>query len=265
MSRPAAWRAVGGLGRAAAVLLATLLVLPVAALVVFGGPLDIAAGMRSATFVAAIRVSLVTSAVALSAIVAGGTPLAWWLARARRPWASVVEVLVDLPLVLPPAVLGVALLATFGRNGIFGPALGGLGVAAAFTPAAVVIAQVVVAAPFYIRAATTAFRAVDPDLFGVARTLGAGPVEAFVRVVVPCSRRALVAGAALTWARALGELGATLLFAGSLPGRTQTMPVAILSAFEADVRVAVALSLTLLAIGAVTLAALHRLGRGADR
>jgi molybdate transport system permease protein len=153
-----------------------------------------------------------------------------------------------LPVVIPPAVLGVALLETFGRRGLLGGALDGLGLALPFSTAAVVVAQIVVSAPFYVQAASSAFRRVDADLLLVARTLGASPAGAFVRVGVPLALPGLLGGAALCWARALGEFGATLLFAGNLPGTTQTMPLAIYATLESDLRAATSLSVALAAI-----------------
>jgi molybdate transport system permease protein len=169
----------------------------------------------------------------------------------------VVEAVVDLPIVLPPAVVGIALLETFGRSGLVGPVLVALGIQIPFTTLAVVLAQVVVSAPFYVQAAAAAFRRVDADLLIVARTLGQTQRGAFLRVAVPIALPGLIGGAALAWARALGEFGATLLFAGNLPGTTQTMPLAIYAALESDVRVAVALSLVLAAVAVFLLLALR--------
>ncbi len=188
---------------------------------------------------------------------AGGVPLSWWLATSSTRVARVVEVLVELPIVVPPAVLGVALLQTWGRRGLLGPALDALGLSLPFTPSAVVVAQLVVSAPFFVQAAANGFRKIDPDLLTVARTLGASPSAAFVRVALPIAMPSLLVGASLAWARALGEFGATLLFAGNLPGQTQTMPLAIFSALESDVRVAVVLALLLAALGAALLLSLR--------
>jgi molybdate transport system permease protein len=186
-----------------------------------------------------------------------GTPLAWWLATSSSRTARAVEVVVDLPIVIPPAVIGVALLQTFGRRGLLGPPLDALGVGVPFTERAVLLAQVVVSAPFFVQAAANAFRKVDLDILIVARTLGASPTRAFFRIAIPIARPGLVVGASLAWARALGEFGATLLFAGNLPGRTQTMPLAILSALESDVRVAIVFSLVLAALGTILLIGLR--------
>ena len=249
-----------------AVALVGLLLLPLVALGLSATPADLAAGLSHPDFGPALGLSLRTTSLALALTLLGGTPLAWWLARSRSRLARVVAVLVDLPIVVPPAVIGVALLMTFGREGLLGPLLESVGVRLVFTPAAVVVAQVVVSAPFYVQAATSAFRAVDPDLVIVARTLGASPTAAFFRVAMPVAAPGLTGGASLAWARALGEFGATLLFAGNMSGRTQTLPLAIFTALESDVRLAVVFSLVLAAVGALLLVALRWLpGRGPAR
>jgi molybdate transport system permease protein len=234
-----------------------LLVLPLVALFVASSPADLASGTRSPLFGPALWLSARTTGVSLLVVVASGTPLAWWLATGSGRTARTVEAIVDLPIVVPPAVVGIALLETFGRRGLVGPALGALGIQIPFTTLAVILAQVVVSAPFYVQAAAAAFRRVDNDLLIVARTLGQSSRGAFMRVAVPIALPGLIGGAALAWARALGEFGATLLFAGNLPGTTQTMPLAIYMALESDVRVAVALSLVLAAVSVFLLFALR--------
>lgn len=249
--------AVRGLWGGSAVLLACMLLallgLPILALLWSAGPHDLAAGVRHPLFVPALLTSLRSSSLSLLLIVACGTPLAWWLASSRTRAARLVEVTIDLPIVIPPAVVGVALLQAFGRRGLFGPFLEQLDIALPFSPAAVVIAQTVVASPFYVQAAASALSKIDPDLLLVARTLGASPQRAFFTIAVPVALPGLIGGAALAWARALGEFGATLLFAGNLTGTTQTMPLAIYTALESDLRVAVSLSLCLGAMAAVSL------------
>lgn len=170
----------------------------------------------------------------------------------------------QLPAVVPPAVAGVALLATFGRRGLLGGLLARLGIGLPFTTAAVVLAEVFVSAPFFLQAALAAFRALDPDLLVVARTLGARPGRVFFRLGLPLALPGLVAGAALSWARALGEFGATLMFAGSLQGRTQTLPLAIYAALESDVRAAQAISLLLVLLAGLLLLAVRLAPRLAD-
>ena len=237
--------------------LVLLLSLPLAALALSASPDDLRTGVASPLFAPALALSLRTTLVSLAVTVLTGTPLAWWLATSSSRTARAVEVVVDLPIVIPPAVIGVALLQTFGRRGLLGPPLDALGVGVPFTERAVLLAQVVVSAPFFVQAAANAFRKVDLDILIVARTLGASPTRAFFRIAIPIARPGLVVGASLAWARALGEFGATLLFAGNLPGRTQTMPLAILSALESDVRVATVFSLVLAALGTVLLIGLR--------
>lgn len=241
-------------------LLVALLALPVVALALSATPDAIAAGLDSPLFAPALWLSLRTTALSLLITVSCGTPLAWWLATTERRAARVVELLVELPIVMPPAVIGIALLYAFGRQGLLGPALDGVGLRLPFTEAAVVVAQVVVAAPFFVQAAANAFREIDDDLLIVARTLGASPAGAIARVAIPVALPGLAVGASLAWARALGEFGATLLFAGNLGGRTQTMPLAIFSALERDVRVALVFALVLAAVAAVLLLGLRLLG-----
>ena len=238
-----------------------LLVLPMVALLLSSSPSELALSVEHRLFWPAIALSARTTVTSLGIVLLTGTPLAWWLATTRSRAAGVVETLVELPIVVPPAVVGVALLQAFGRSGLFGPSLQELGVQLPFSTAAVVLAQVVVSAPFYVSGASTAFRKVEPDLLLVARTLGASRARAFFRVAVPVALPGLLAGAALSWARSLGEFGATLLFAGNLPGQTQTMPLAIYTALESDIRVAQALALVLAACGLVALLALRGIPR----
>ncbi len=241
------------LGSALAVGLLLLIVLPVIALVVSSSPADLMAGVSNPLFLPALALSARTTLLSLLMIVVAGTPLGWWLAVGPRRYTRWIELLVVLPIVIPPAVLGVALLRTFGRLGLVGPALEVLGIQVPFTTAAVVLAQIVVAAPFYVESAAIAFRSVDGDLMLVARTLGASGSSAFFRVALPVAAAGLLGGAALAYARSIGEFGATLLFAGNLGGTTQTMPLAIYVALESDVRAALALSLVLVAIAIVLL------------
>ena len=256
MRRPTHSAALG-LASALAIGMLALLVLPLLSLVLGSSPADLAAGTRDPLFLPALWLSVRTTLATLAIVVLGGTPLAWWLATGPARYTRIVEVLVLLPIVVPPAVLGVALLETFGRQGLVGPWLNGLGIHVPFTTTAVVLAQVVVSAPFFIESAAIAFRRVDVDLMLVARTLGATPSAAFFRVAIPVAASGLVAGAALAYARSIGEFGATLLFAGNLPGTTQTMPLAIYMALETDVRVALAIALVLAAIAIALLFAIR--------
>ena len=222
-----------------------LLTLPLLSLLLQSSPIALWHALAHPLVLPALWLSARTTAVTLSIVVAAGTPLAWLLSRSKSRWSAGVEAIVELPIVMPPAVLGIALLLAFGRHGLLGGLLADLGVGLPFSTAAVVVAQVVVAAPFYVQSATAGFRRVDDDLLLVARTLGASSERAFVRVALPVALPAMVSGAALSWARAAGEFGATLLFAGNLPGRTQTMPLAIYAALETDVVVAQAIAVIL--------------------
>ncbi|GAB4532470.1 MAG: hypothetical protein Tsb0020_48590 [Haliangiales bacterium] len=248
-------------GQALSLALLGLLLLPIAALLLSSSPADVSAGMAHRLFWPALALTMRTTLISLALIILTGTPLAWWLATTSSRRARVVEIVVDIPIVIPPAVIGVALLQALGRRGLLGPLLDQLGIAIPFTSAAVVIAQIVVAAPFYVQAAATAFRKVDADLLLTARTLGASPASAFLQLAVPIALPGLSAGAALAWARSLGEFGATLLFAGNLTGTTQTMPLAIYTALESDVRAALAIALVLAGVAVVLLFGL-RVGPG---
>jgi len=230
-----------------------LLALPVVALVLGATPADLEAGLAHPLFGPALWRTAQTSLVSLGEVIALGTPLAWWLANSDGRGRRLVELLVDLPIVLPPAVVGIALLQAFGRQGLLGGQLEAMGVQIPFSVTAVVLAQIMVSAPFYIQSAAAAFRGVNPDLLLVARTLGQSRLGALLRVGLPLALPGLLSGAALAWARALGEFGATLLFAGNLPGATQTLPLAIYTALESDVRAALAIALVLAGISVVLL------------
>lgn len=236
----------GAIGVLAATL-ALALLLPLLALLVRTGPAQLATGLASPAARAALRLSVVTTAVSLACVLLLGTPLAWLLTRSRSRLARAVETLAQLPIVIPPAVAGVALLLAWGRNGLLAGVLFPAGWSLALTGGAVVMAQVFVSAPLYVQAATAAFRRVDEELLVVARTLGAGPARVFLRVALPLAAPGLAGGAGLSFSRALGEFGATLMFAGNLERVTQTLPLAIYSALESDPRVAQALSVLLLA------------------
>jgi len=196
----------------------------------------------------ALRLSLVTSLSSLVLALLCGTPVAYLLARYRFSGAALLDTLIDLPMVLPPTVAGVALLMAFGRRGILGTWLNVVGFQISFTTVAVVLAQSFVSAPFYIRAARAGFQSVDQELERVAYTLGYSPLRTFLRVTVPLSLPALLGGAVMAWARALGEFGATIMFAGNLIGRTQTMPLAIYTAMESDLTAALVLSAILILV-----------------
>jgi molybdate transport system permease protein len=241
--------------------LAALLLMPLVALFIDGGPAAIVHGLRGELTLPAVRLSVTTTTLSLALIVLAGTPLAWQLATRRGRLARSLETLFQLPVVMPPAVGGIALLLAFGRRGFVGSWLDRAGLSPSFSMAAVVIAQVFVAAPFYLAAATTAFRRLDPHLLAVARSLGARPPRLFFKVALPLAKPALLGGMAMSWARALGEFGATLMFAGNLGGKTQTLPLAIYTALEIDVRSAQALSILLVVVAFGLLLALRRIDR----
>ena len=208
----------------------------------------------------ALLVSLKTSAIAHACVLLVGTPTAYLLARRRFRGRAVVLTLVELPLVLPPAVAGIGLLAAFGRFGLLGHQLDALGIRIGFTQAAVVLAVAFVESPFYFRGAIAAFEAVDGALIDAARTLGAGPARVFARVALPLAAGGLGAASALALARGLGEFGATIIFAGSLQGVTQTLPLAIYAQFAQSFDVALAISALFILVGAAILVALKLFG-----
>ncbi len=187
----------------------------------------------------ALYLSLITSLVSVSITIVLGTPLAYILARYGFKGKNLVDSLVDLPMVLPPAVAGVALVIAFGRRGLVGQYLG---FSLSFSTPAVVLAQTFVAAPFFVRAARSSFMAVNSNLEKASLTLGASPWETFCRVTLPLSLPGLLGGAVMSWARALGEFGATILFAGNLQGITRTLPLAIYTAMENDFQAAMVMS-----------------------
>ncbi len=246
----------GILGGAGALLFVLFLGLPVGALLVRAAQqsnfLDAVTGDVALT---ALRLSLFTSIVSMAVVVLLGTPFAYLLARSGSSWIRVVDVFVELPLVLPPVVAGVAMLMAFGRGGLIGPGLEDLGITVPFTSAAVVFDQIFVASPFFIRAAKLGFQSVPKDYEDVAQTLGVSPWHTFFRVTLPLAGPAMFTGLGLAWARALSEFGATMMFAGNLTGKTQTMPLAIMTAMETSLDSALALSVMLLA-GSVLILAL---------
>lgn len=214
----------------------------------------------------ALFLSLRTSLIATLLALVFGTPLAWSLAHSRFRGRTIVRALLVLPMVLPPVVGGVALLFAFGRRGVIGGVLHDwFGVRLAFTETATVMAEFFVAAPFFIVVMEAAFEQVDRRIVGAARTFGAGPWRAFLTVTVPLVRPSLVAGLVLTWARALGEFGATITFAGNTPGRTQTIPLAVYIALESGADSALAMSMLMVAVSVVVLVSLRGRWIGALR
>lgn len=220
--------------------------LPLIALFLRTSPRQLLANLQEPYVLQAIGLSLATTLISTLLIILGGTPLAYAQARRQFRYSRMIDTLIDLPLVLPPAVAGVALLMTFGRRGLLGGWLDELGIQIGFTTVAVVMAQVFVAAPFYIKSATLGFANLDQELELAASLDGASSRQIFRFVTMPLSWSALLGGSVMSWARALGEFGATIIFAGNFPGRTQTMPVAIYIGFELDLDVALTLSVILI-------------------
>ncbi len=222
--------------------LGLFLTLPVMAIFWRTGLIGLALPLTRPVAVQALRLSLITTLATTAVSILIGTPVAYLLARYRFPGHAALETLVDLPLVMPPAVAGIALLMAFGRRGLLGAPLSALGVEVAFTPVAVIMAQTFVAAPFYVRSATAGFAGVDHRLEQISATLGVSEWRTFWRVTLPLARPSLLAGAIMTWTRALGEFGATILFAGNFMGRTQTLSLAIYVAFQTDLSAALAMA-----------------------
>ena len=251
-----------------AALLGLFLGLPVALLVgraLLGGSLVAALG--SGAVIDALTLSLITTAISLALTIALATPLAHLLARRRFRGAAVLETIVDLPIVLPPSVAGLALLLAFGRRGILGEPLASIGIELPFTTVAVVIAQTFVSAPFFIRAARAGFLGVDRDYEDAARVDGASERQLTWAVTLPLAATALASGIVMTWARALGEFGATIMFAGNFEGRTQTLPLVVYGEFQAgdvDASVAAAAILVLAAFGVLLAVRGLRWGRALD-
>jgi molybdate transport system permease protein len=229
------------------------LVLPVVAIFTHTSPSRLISSLGDPSATDALRLSIETSAIAMAIIVALGTPAAYLLATRSFRGKSLVVTLIELPLVLPPAVAGIGLLAALGPKGILGGALDRAGIALVLRTAGVVVALTFVSAPFYMRQAQAAFASLDRSWLEASRTLGAGEAKTFGRVAIPAATGGLAAGFALAWGRALGEFGATLMFAGSFQGITQTAPLAIYGSFATDFDGALALSAVLVAVSGALL------------
>jgi molybdate transport system permease protein len=239
-------RLASGFAAAALALLAGFISLPLLSLVIWTVNEGSWQAITSPVAMDALLLSLQTTAITMAIIFIIGTPAAYVLARAEFPGKRLVNNLVDIPAVLPPSAAGIALLLAFGRMGLLGEHLRVLGIELSFTTAAVVIAELFVASHFYVRQATVGFGSVDRDVEEAAMVDGAGRTMVFARITTPLAAPALVAGAVTAWARALGEFGGTIIFAGSFRGTTQTMPLAIYGALESDFDAAVALSVLVL-------------------
>jgi len=241
-------------------LLVILLGLPLLALFLRASNSDFFRYALSDTALTALKLSLFTSLISVMVSLLVGTPLAYILARWDFPGRAALELLIDLPVVLPPSVAGLALLIAFGRQGVFGSWLAAsFGISLPFTTAAVVIAQTFVSAPLFIRSVRIGFAGIDPQLEEAAHVEGATQWQLISLVMLPLARHALISGAILAWTRALGEFGATILFAGNLQGVTQTMPLAIYLGFERDLNVAVVLSVMLVIVSLILLGVMRKL------
>ena len=270
---PASRTSVGaGWGERSLLLLAGLSVLflslPIVVLVaraVFDGSL--AHALTAQVVLSALGLSLMTTAISLVVTVAFGLPLAFVLARRRFRGSGLVEAIVDLPLVLPPAVAGLALLLVLGRRGLLGGPLDALGIEIPFTTVAVILAQSFVSGPFFIRSARTGIAGVERDVEDAARVDGASDVQVFRHITVPLAGSALAAGLVMSWARSLGEFGATIMFAGNIEGRTQTLPLVVYGEFQGgdlDASIAAAAILILAAFGVLVAVRLLHWGRALD-
>jgi molybdate transport system permease protein len=237
-----------GLHVAASAALVTLLGLPLVAMVFRVPPGRLLERLRDDALLEALRLSLLTSVAATLAVMLLGLPIAYLLATRTFPGKRLIEAVLELPMVLPPTVAGVGLLLAFGRQGVAGDALGALGLSIPFTTLAVVVAQVFVAAPFFIAATRAGLTEVDQRYLDAAAALRSSPSRTLFRVMLPLAFPSLLAGAAMSWARALGEFGATITFAGNMPGVTQTMPLAVYLALQTDLDAAVAMSVLMLVL-----------------
>jgi len=253
------WRIAVAVGTA---FFLALVGLPLVALLVRVPPADLIRRAASPLVLQALKLSLVTSVTATVLVAAFGLPVAYILATRNFPGRRVLETLVELPMVIPPTVAGVGLLLAFGRAGLAGGMLSALGLQIPFTTLAVVIAEAFVAMPFFVSTTAAGLREVEPRYREAAVTLGATPPYTFRRVLLPLAFPSLVAGGAMTWARALGEFGATITFAGNLPGRTQTLPLAVYMALQSDLPAAVALSVILLIFSFALLLTLRSFSTG---
>ena len=245
--------------------LVLLLIVPLITLVLAAPAALLEAMLGETAVVQAIGLSLGTSLATTMVVVVGGFPLALLLARRSFRGKRILLTLLDLPTVLPPSVAGLALLLTFGRRGLLGSTLDTWGIQIAFTPWAVMLAQIFVASPYFIKNAMVGLAAVPHELAEAAALDGASAWQTIRAIFIPLAWRGLVAGAALTWARALGEFGATLLFAGNQPGRTQTMPIAVYLGFEVRISQAIALAVIMLGIALLVLGYVNWLGAEEDQ
>lgn len=235
--------------------------LPVISLFIRISPGSLAGALNDTMVTEALKLSLITSLITTFIVVIAGTPVSYINARCNYPGKELIDTVIDLPVVLPPAVAGIALLMAFGRRGVLGQYMDLFGIDIAFTTIAVILAQVFVASPFYIRQARTSFEDIDRSYENAARILGASNIHTFFCITVPIAMNGLISGAILTWARALGEFGATIMFAGNFQGKTQTMPLAIYTAMQSDIDASVFLSILMVIISFVVIATVKVLTR----
>ena len=245
--------------RVLAIPLIMFIVLPLIALLIQVPFSDFVQILRDGQVLKAVTLSLGTCTISTFVTILAGTPLSYYLARHHSRFTTILDTVIDLPTVLPPAVAGVALLIAFGRRGLVGGYLAGLGVSIPFTQIAVIMAQTFVASPFFVKAAVIGFSNVDRELLQAAALDGANHWQAFRYITLPLAGFSILSGSVMTWARALGEFGATIIFAGNFPGRTQTMPLAIYVGFEIDLKTALTLSFILICFSFVTLIAVKLL------
>lgn len=244
---------------APSLLLIVLLALPVFSLLWRAGMDGMFHFVTEPRALSALRLSLLTSSISTLTAVITGTPLAFVLARGKFKNKTLLELAIDLPVVLPPSVAGIALLIAFGRQGLFGEWFGMFGITIPFTTAAVILAQTFVSAPLFIRSARIGFAEVDPQILEAAYVEGSNNWQVFRHIMIPLSGRAILSGSILTWTRAIGEFGATILFAGNLEGVTQTMPLAIYLGLERSLGIAIALSSLLVIVSILLLLLTRRL------
>jgi molybdate transport system permease protein len=233
--------------------LLAFLALPILALLARTDLQTLVASLHTPEARAALELSLRTTVISTFLAILLGTPVGLLLARPDLRFGRALDTFIELPIVIPPSVAGIALLMAFGRRGVFTGPLTALGLSLPFTPLAVILAQLFVAAPFYVKSAALGFSGIDEDVREAAAIDGANHWYSFRSILIPLAWPALISGAAMTWARALGEFGATIIFAGNFPGHTQTMPLAIYIGFEMDMNVALALSVVLIALAFLSL------------
>lgn len=255
-------RVLAGIGAGILIAAVTLyLLLPIIALFFRITPELFFASLGDPEVISALTLSLTTSVISLAIVILVGTPFAYIHCRHQYPGKMLVDSIIDLPLVLPPAVAGLALLVLYGRVGLVGKYAALLGIPIAFTTIAVIMAQIFVASPFYLRQAKSLFDQLDPAYELTARTLGASPARIFMQVVIPLTAGGLVSGAVMTFGRALGEFGATIMFAGNLPGVTQTMPLAVYVNMAGDFNAGLTISILLVMISFAIMIAVRLLAR----